>query len=113
MSRIALLVAAGMTALAGARANDIAILSYLHSTWDLLTRSHQDLAAAAADPKSHPDSSGQWRVYLPADEDRQRLNEQLRRQRKPSDFTQIALHPLPDGQLKLNEHGLLYLPKPY
>jgi alpha,alpha-trehalase len=113
MSRIALFLAASMTALAGAKANDIAILSYLHSTWGLLTRSHKDLAAAAADPKSHADSDGQWRVYAPADEDRRRLNEQLRRQMKPSDFARIALHPLPDGPLNIHEHGLLYLPRPY
>jgi alpha,alpha-trehalase len=101
-----------MTGTVGTRPADIAILNYIDTTWARLTRSHADLAAAAADPKSHPDAEGRWRVFVAANEDLDRLTDRLRRQMKPADFAKIALHRLPPS-FDVREHGLLYLPRPY
>src|SRR5437016_3503741 len=75
--------------------NLVAISGYIKRTWAVLTRSHQDLAAAAQDPKSRPAADGRWPVYVPAIEDIGHLERQLRSLMKPADFRKIALHPLP------------------
>src|SRR5947209_812899 len=88
VSRTALFLVSIMTGIAGVRSTDVdvAISSYIDNAWGTLTRSHQDYAKAAADPKSHPDPDGRWRVYVPANEDLPALTDQLRRQMKSSEF---------------------------
>jgi neutral trehalase len=84
-----------MTAIATRRPVDVAISGYIQKTWDTLTRSHADLAAVAADPKSHPDKDGKWRIFVPENEDLSALTDKLGRQMKPADFAKIALLRLP------------------
>src|ERR1700721_3935295 len=81
--------------LAQSSPNPMTILDYIKQTWPVLTRSHQNLAIAAVDPKLHPLPDGRWPVYLPPDEDTQRVEEQLRREMPPGDYKKIKLRPPP------------------
>jgi alpha,alpha-trehalase len=89
------------------------ILDYIKATWHELTRSHQDLAAMAVDPKVHPSAGGRWPIYVPALEDVDQVEKQLRREMKSADFQKVDIRPLPEDLTQIREHGLLYLPKPY
>jgi alpha,alpha-trehalase len=91
---------------------EVPILTYIHRTWATLTRSHQDLAAAAIDPKLRPFATGQWPVYVPKD-DFEKVAVEIRREMKPADFAKIELRSLPQTPEPILEHGLLYLPRPY
>ncbi|MGD1096144.1 MAG: trehalase family glycosidase [Bryobacteraceae bacterium] len=93
--------------------NPMTILDYIKQTWPVLTRSHQNLAVAVVDPKLQPLPDGRWPVYLPADEDIQRVEAQLRREMPPADYQKIELRPLPSNSEQIRDEGLLYLPKPY
>jgi alpha,alpha-trehalase len=88
------------------------VLNYIAKTWSVLTRSNRNLALAAADPKSIPDTTGRWPVFVPAGE-LERVREELRSQMSPEDLTKIFLRPLPPRPQLPSGHGLLYLPKPY
>ncbi len=88
------------------------IFVYIQQTWKQLTRSNQDLASAAADPKFKPASDGRWPVYI-AQTDFSRAAEDLRNQMQPGDFQKLDLRQLPDNPLNIREQGLLYLPRPY
>jgi len=81
--------------LAQSSPNPMTILDYIKQTWPVLTRSHQNLAIAAVDPKLHPLPDGRWPVYLPPDEDTQRVEEQLRREMPPADYQKIGSGSLP------------------
>jgi alpha,alpha-trehalase len=93
------------------------ILDYIKLTWKTLTRSHANLASAAADPKSRPLADGRWPVYVGPvynkDENLDALERQLRTQMSPADFAKIQLLPLPPDLNQIRTHGLLYLPRPY
>jgi len=104
------LAAAGLALLA---ARPLPILEYIRVTWVTLTRSNRTLAAAAVDPKSHPEPDGRWPVYFPSGEDAGRIGQQLRREMGAADFAKIDLRPLPADLARLTEQGLLYLPEPY
>jgi alpha,alpha-trehalase len=78
-----------------------------------MTHSHQDLAAAAVDPKFPVPSSGRWPVYLPRDENLSRIRERLRTEMPAADMQKIDLRPLPSDPRQIREQGLLYLPRPY
>jgi alpha,alpha-trehalase len=88
------------------------ILEYIERTWTVLTRSHQDLAAAAADPKFPQPAGGRWPIWLPADEDLAGIERELRGAMK-ADFAKIELRRLPSDLTQIREPGLLYLPHPY
>jgi alpha,alpha-trehalase len=88
------------------------ILDYIKSTWSVLIRSHQDLAAAAIDPKFHPSANGRWPVWIAEHEDIVRVERELRRTMK-ADFQKINLRRLPQDTRQIRDHGLLYLPHPY
>jgi len=88
------------------------IFVYIKQTWARLTRSNQDLASAAADPKFKPAANGRWPVYV-AKNDFARAAQELRSQMRPGDFEKIDLRQLPDDPLDIREQGLLYLPRPY
>ncbi len=95
-------------------AQSAAIQNYIRRTWKTLTRSHADLARAAADPKMGRPENGRWPVYVPASEDPGALERKLRGEMPASAFSTIALLPLPsDPNADLKPHGLLYLPRPY
>lgn len=91
----------------------VAVTAYVKRTWQTLTRSHQNLAAAAVDPKSHPLPDGRWPVYVAPNEDIGRLKSRLRAEMSPADFDRIFLKPLPQEPGAIRVHGLLYLPRPY
>jgi alpha,alpha-trehalase len=89
----------------------MSIFTYVKQTWLGLTRSNQDLATAAADPKVKP-AGGRWPVYVTPD-DFARAEAELRTQMKPGDFQKIDIRRLPDDPARIREEGLLYLPRPY
>jgi alpha,alpha-trehalase len=93
-----------------------AIFRYIRASWTTLERNNRQLLAVARDPK-FPAASGRWPVYLPAGEDRARIEASLESQMPAGDFAQIEFSSLPAWQkLPIPEPsrpGLLYLPKPY
>ena len=89
------------------------ILEYIRQTWKALTRSHKNLAMAAADPKVRPDPDGRWSVYVGAREEIARIERELRTEMPPADFRKIHLRPLPSEVAAIRQPGLLYLPRPY
>jgi alpha,alpha-trehalase len=91
-----------------------AIQKYIKQSWHTLTRSSAQLAKAAVDPKFHPSKADyRWPVYVPSNENLQRIEQTLRSQMKPEDFERIELRPLPRDPREIREPGLLYLPHPY
>ena len=88
------------------------IFVYIQETWKELTRSNQNLASAAVDPKFKPDRDGRWPVYVTR-HDFSRASEELRGQLDPADLKKIDLRTLPDDSAQIREPGLLYLPRPY
>ena len=89
------------------------IQNYIKRSWHTLARSNARLAAAAVDPKFQPAASGRWLVYVPGNEDTDRIATALNTQMSTSDFSKIELRRLPDSQRDIQGHGLLYLPNPY
>jgi alpha,alpha-trehalase len=89
------------------------IQNYIKKSWHTLTRSNARLAAAAVDPKFQPTASGRWLVYVPGNEDTDRIAASLNTQMSAADFSKIELRRLPDSQRDIQGHGLLYLPNPY
>lgn len=77
----------------------------------MLTRSHRDLAKAAADPKVP--AQARLPVYLGGGEDLRQVESLLQSQMDPAEFEKIALRCLPAAGQPIGEHGLLYLPRPY
>jgi alpha,alpha-trehalase len=95
-----------------AQAKIDAVRAYIRQGWTTLTRSAKDLPAAAVDPKLHLPPGRPYPVYLSAREDRPRIEAELR-QRLGEDFAKIELRVLPSDWRTIQEHGLLYLPRPY
>jgi len=87
------------------------ILEYIKAAWREQTRSHKDLAAAAADPKISVE--GRSPVYIARHEDFQKISDQLRREMPPDALEKIDLCVLPEDPSTLRHHGLLYLPYSY
>lgn len=95
------------------RAEPTRILEYIRATWRGLTRTHKDLATAAADPKLSALAGGRWPVYIARNEDLRKISAQLRREMAPDACEKIRLKVLPEDLPTLREHGLLYLPHSY
>ena len=95
------------------RAQTAPIFDYIRQTWNTLTRSNRGLAAAAVDPKFHPNAAGRWPVYVAPSEDLAAITAALRREMPPPDFEKIELRVLPQDAATLHDPGLLYLPHPY
>jgi alpha,alpha-trehalase len=109
-----LLLAAGIAAQElPPRADLEALRAYIKSSWTTLTRSIRDLPAAAPDPKLHLAPGRPWPVYLPAGEDRARIESELRATLSEEQRKTLELRVLPANPLAVTEHGLLYLPHPY
>ena len=89
------------------------ILEYIRETWSVLTRSNANLAAAAADPKTHSVREHRSLVYVPGDENISAIEQHLQGQMQPKDLQSIELRRLPSDLASVREHGLLYLPRPY
>jgi alpha,alpha-trehalase len=88
------------------------IQNYIRQSWHTLMRSNAQLASAAPDPK-FKEMTGRWPVYVPRNENLQRIEGTLRAQLSASDFAQIELRQLPANPREIREQGLLYLPHPY
>ncbi len=95
------------------RAEPTRILEYIKATWRGLTRTHKDLATAAADPKLSTLADGRWPVYIARDENLRQISAQLRREMGPDEFKKIHMRVLPEDPSTLRDHGLLYLPHSY
>jgi alpha,alpha-trehalase len=91
----------------------MSIFDYILQAWKEMTRSHQNLAAAAVDPKFPVPAGGRWPVYVPADEDLAKIRNQLLAEMPAGDMEKIDLRRLPTELAQIREQGLLYLPKPY
>jgi alpha,alpha-trehalase len=96
-----------------AQTNATDILGYIRQTWATLRRSNKDLPKAALDPKFHPGPDGRWAVYVPRNENAAQISAALEREIPPASFKTIDIRPLPEDTSRLQEQGLLYLPKPY
>ena len=96
-----------------------AVRAYIKKGWTTLTRSTRDLAKAAPDPKVPRPAGQPWPVYVPAREDRARLEADLKTTMTPEDLARIELRTLPTGTgpggtaAAPSDPGLLYLPRPY
>ena len=107
--RIALVAAAAIALLA----QPAPILEYIRATWDVLTRSHRNLASAAIDPKFHPAPDGRWIVYVPRSENVSAIQAALRQEVPEAGLRTLSILPLPADTEHLRDQGLLYLPRPY
>ena len=74
-----------------------AVRAYIKKGWTTLTRSTRDLAKAAPDPKVPRPAGQPWPVYVPAREDRARLEADLKTTMTPEDLARIELRTLPTG----------------
>ncbi len=90
-----------------------AVRSYIKTSWTTLTRSARDLPAAAPDPKLHLAPGERWPVYLPAREDRARIEAELAKALTPAQLATLELLQLPSDTKAITRHGLLYVPHPY
>ena len=106
------ILAAALVALS-ARAQAPPITDYIARAWTTLTRSNQNLAAAAVDPKFPVGPSGKWPVYVARTENLEQVERDVRAQMPAADFAKIEIRRLPEDIAQIREQGLLYLPKPY
>jgi len=109
----AVIVAASLAAQPAPQKQLAPIQDYIRKMWGVLTRSNQNLAQAAVDPKFQPLPDGRWPVYVPAQEDLARITRELRKEMAPADLAKIELRKLPADAATMKEQGLLYLPHPY
>jgi len=89
------------------------ILEYIQHTWDVLTRSHRTMGAAAVDPKFPSVAGRRQPIYVSRAEDLGRIAAQLQQEMAAADYRTIELRPLSDDPAQLQSQGLLYLPRPY
>jgi alpha,alpha-trehalase len=89
------------------------IQDYIRKMWSVLTRSNRNLANAAVDPKFKPLPNGRWPVYVPSKENPRLIADNLRHDMAPADFAKIEIRPLPADPARIQDQGLLYLPRPY
>ena len=90
-----------------------AVRKYIKTSWTTLSRSNRDLPTAAKDPKLPRQPGSPWPVYVSMKEDRDRVVREVRDVLSPEEFKTIELKTLPSDQKSVQEHGLLYLPRPY
>jgi alpha,alpha-trehalase len=90
-----------------------AVRAYIKNGWTTLSRSTRDLAKAAPDPKFARAAGQPWPVYLPPEEDRGRVEAELKKTMTAEDLARIELRVLPAGRAMPADPGLLYLPRPY
>jgi alpha,alpha-trehalase len=90
------------------------VRAYIAGAWATLTRSHEQLPEAAADPKFPPREPGApLPVYVAASEDRAAVARTIARVLPPLRAARIDLRTLPARPSTNLPPGLLYLPRPY
>src|SRR6185436_5501990 len=90
-----------------------AVRAYIKNGWTTLSRSTRDLAKAAPDPK-FPRAAGQpWPVYLPPEEDRARVEADLKKTMTAEDLARIELRVLLAVRAMPADPGFIYLLRPY
>lgn len=89
------------------------VRKYIKTSWSTLSRSNRDLPAAAQDPKLHRPPGTRWPVYVSRREDRARVAGSVKQVLDQKEFGTIDLKTLPADLASIEEHGLLYLPRPY
>ncbi|HSL23195.1 MAG TPA: trehalase family glycosidase [Vicinamibacterales bacterium] len=89
-----------------------ALTKYIKNNWATLTRSNKTLHLAAPDPKMHRPAGEPSPVYVARDESIERIRTELRAALTPAELRTIDLRVLPE-KVQPDQHGLLYLPKPY
>jgi alpha,alpha-trehalase len=103
------------TALAAAYAHECALLDeirqYIKTSWTTLRRSNANLLASARDTKVG--QNGKVTLYIPASEQRAKIEDQLHRELPPAQWNQVELRTLPEKPEAVSTPGLLYLPKSY
>ena len=87
-----------------------AIREYIKVTWGRLRRSNATLLRSATDSKVK--QGGEVALYVPEDEDPNRIAVRLRRELTPAEFSKVRVLRLAGGA-EPAEPGLLYLPLPY
>jgi alpha,alpha-trehalase len=90
-----------------------ALQNYIRGAWKDLCRSHEHLLDAASDIKVEHASDTRWPVYISPKEDRARVESAISKSISPEELEKIELRTLPSEVEQIQEHGLLYLPKPY
>lgn len=90
-----------------------AVREYIKKSWTTLSRSNQDLPAAARDPKMARPPGQPWPVYVSPREDREQVARELGRVLNPAALATIELRTLGPEPPEIKEHGLLYLPHAY
>ncbi len=90
----------------------VAVRDYIKRTWVTLTRSHEDLLAAAPDPKVEREPGQPWMLYVSQQENLEEVRAHIGAALSSEDAHQLAVRRLPpDGRVEIQ--GLLYLPQPY
>lgn len=87
-----------------------ALLAYIKTGWQTLTRGNDDLLAAAKDDK-HPRVDGKWPVYVADTESVVAVRQAVEAQLPAEERAHVRIVPL--HQRQAGEHGILYLPNPY
>ena len=92
-----------------------ALRAHIERTWPVLTRSLDDVARAAEDPKLGSPPDGRWPVYVAGGESLEAVSKELESRLPPADFARLSLRRLPAASERGAGflHGLLYLPRPY
>jgi alpha,alpha-trehalase len=89
------------------------VREYIKLSWSTLTRSNRDLQRALPDPKMPRKPGEPWLLYVSPQESRTRVHDELTRELGGDAMKQIEIRVLPRDVLSIEEHGLLYLPRPY
>jgi alpha,alpha-trehalase len=89
------------------------IRSYIKKSWTSLSRSNAALIKSTEDDKIG--KTAKVTLYIPAEEDLDNLSSLFKRELAPRAFRRLRIQKLSPGTAfsKLEDHGLLYLPKPY
>lgn len=90
------------------------VRTYIHETWETLTRDHGHLLLAIEDTKvDHQDGKRDLRVYISPRENFEEVASRLKASLGPMDFKRVDLRVLPPEPDMITDHGLLYLPGRY
>ncbi len=108
---IAVIINFTIQAQTSAPTNDIN--TYIHTTWDALTRTHQDLAKMVDVKIEEIATAPKSIVYISSKENLATITQQLQSELPASVFKQINIEVLPQDVATIKNQGILYLPYPF